>query len=125
MHKKAPNCGSVYIRIWSRAQKEQKFHNLRIYLTREDFENIISTNKTKKHLIEVELIIQKAKAYTESLNDGRIKTATALKERLKNKTSYAKLKTFYEIKKKGISKHTINHDFLGFLDLLILTCIGI
>lgn len=103
--KKAPNCGSVYIRIWSRAQKEQVFYNLRIYLTREDFDNIISTSKTKKHLIEVELLIQRVKAFAESLNDGKIKTASALKERLKNKTSYAKLRTFYEIKKKSSLKH--------------------
>jgi len=91
------NCGSVYLRVFSKIQKKPTFIYINEYCSKKDFDNIMSVNTTKSHLIDLDLRMQSVRKQAESFNDfNKVKTLNKFKEVWKNKNNNTALKFYYK-----------------------------
>ena len=90
------DCGSVYLRVFSKIQKRPTFIYINEYCTKKDFDNIMSGNTTKSHLIDLDLKMQSIRKQAERFNDfSKAKTLNQFKDVWKNKNSITLLKHYY------------------------------
>jgi|TARA_B100000035_G_scaffold310325_1_gene317948 integrase len=90
------NCGSIFLRVYSRVQKKAIQIYLGEYCTHDEFENILSPRNTKSHLKDLELRLLSAKNRAERFNDfSKVKTLSQLKEHFKSKSTTNLLKDYY------------------------------